>query len=70
MAHLVFDNDESRQLRDSAREHADAGDTLLAYVLENMASEGIDLDKLTPYEDIRARHGLDSDGQQHASGAA
>ncbi|MFF5924336.1 hypothetical protein ACFY8C_39400 [Streptomyces flavochromogenes] len=42
MAHLIFDEDEAPQLRESARERAAAGEGLLAYTLEQLAAEGID----------------------------
>lgn len=70
MARLTFDTDESKMLRDSAREHAADGDGLLAYVLERIGTEGIDLSACTPYEDIRARHGLSDDDAAHTAGAA
>ncbi|MFD8205829.1 hypothetical protein ACFV2S_05380 [Streptomyces sp. NPDC059695] len=70
MAHLIFDEDEVQQLRDSARDHAAAGEGMIAYVLERLAAEGIDLSKATPYEDIQARHGLGDTDAAHAAGAA
>ncbi|WP_331717885.1 hypothetical protein OG468_41400 (plasmid) [Streptomyces zaomyceticus] len=62
MAHLIFDEDEARQLRESARERAAAGEGLLAYTLEQLAAEGIYLSKATPYADVQGpprarRHG-------------
>ncbi|MFE5484061.1 hypothetical protein [Streptomyces sp. NPDC056527] len=36
MAHLIFDEDEQQQLRDSARERAAAGEGLLAYALQSI----------------------------------
>ncbi|MCX5232942.1 hypothetical protein [Streptomyces sp. NBC_00233] len=48
MAHLIFGEDEARQLRESARECAAAGEGLLACTLEQLAAEGIDLSKATP----------------------
>ncbi|MFD7980230.1 hypothetical protein ACIRSU_11125 [Streptomyces sp. NPDC101160] len=70
MAHLIFDEDEQQQLRASAREHAAAGEGLLAYALEQLAAEGIDLSKVTPYEDIQARHGLGGQDAARTPGAA
>ncbi|MFD3941772.1 hypothetical protein [Streptomyces sp. NPDC058579] len=61
MAHLIFDEAEQRELRDAARTEF-PGNPALAYVLENLASEGIDLDRCRDWEDIRAERGLpDSD---------
>ncbi|MEU8528365.1 hypothetical protein AB0C77_22635 [Streptomyces sp. NPDC048629] len=58
MAHLTFDEDETRMLRDSARERAADGDGLLAYALQQLAAEGVDLTKVTPYAEVQARYGL------------
>ncbi|MFE5628273.1 hypothetical protein [Streptomyces sp. NPDC056470] len=44
MAHLIVDEAERRELRDSARAEFPRNPAL-AYVLENLASEGIDLDR-------------------------
>ncbi|MFE5300192.1 hypothetical protein [Streptomyces sp. NPDC056632] len=61
MAHLTFNQAEQRELRASARAEF-PGNPALAYVLENLAAEGIDLDRCRDWEDIRAEHGLpDSD---------
>ncbi|MFF8610882.1 hypothetical protein ACF06X_33790 [Streptomyces sp. NPDC015346] len=57
MAHLIFDEDEQRELRESARAEF-PGNPALAYVLENLASEGIDLDRCRDWDDIRAEKGL------------
>ncbi|CAM5228712.1 hypothetical protein SSPIM334S_04455 [Streptomyces spiroverticillatus] len=57
MAHLVFDPDEQRQLRAAARTEL-AGSPTLAYVLEHLAAEGIDLDECRDWEDLRAAKGL------------
>ncbi|MET9436909.1 hypothetical protein [Streptomyces sp. NPDC006551] len=70
MAHLIFDEDEQQQLRASARERAAAGEGLLAYALEQLAAEGIDLARVTPYEDIQARYGLGDADAARTSGAA
>ncbi|MFE7586422.1 hypothetical protein ACFU5Y_33200 [Streptomyces gardneri] len=70
MAHLTFDEDEAQQLRESARERAAAGEGLLAYALEQLAAEGIDLSKVTPYAEIQARHGLGDLDAARTAGAA
>ncbi|MGW6570060.1 hypothetical protein [Streptomyces sp. NPDC054975] len=57
MAHLTFDAAEQQQLRDAARTEF-PGNPALAYVLENLASEGIDLDRCRDWDDIRAEKGL------------
>jgi hypothetical protein len=57
MAHLVFDPDEQQQLRDAARSEF-PGNPALAYVLESLASEGIDLDSCRDWEDLRLEAGL------------
>ncbi|MFC7306045.1 hypothetical protein ACFQVC_17690 [Streptomyces monticola] len=67
MAHIVFDPEEADQLRAAAREEFPANPAL-AYVLQQLADEGIDLDKCRPWEDIRAERGLpplDEDGEAH-----
>ena len=70
MAHLIFDEDEAQQLRDSARERAASGEGLLAYALEQLAAEGIDLSKATSYADIQARYGLGDTDAARTPGAA
>ncbi|MGW2207068.1 hypothetical protein [Streptomyces sp. NPDC001774] len=71
MAHLIFDEDEQQQLRTSARERAASGEGLLAYALEQLAAEGIDLSTATPYATVQARHGLgDQDAARTTPGAA
>ncbi|MFE1230598.1 hypothetical protein [Streptomyces sp. NPDC058745] len=70
MAHLIFDEDEQQQLRNSARERAAAGEGLLAYALEQIASEGIDLATATPYATVQARHGLGDTDSARTPGAA
>ncbi|MFF9914802.1 hypothetical protein [Streptomyces sp. NPDC013457] len=71
MAHLIFDEDEQRKLRESARERAAAGEGLLAYALEQLAAEGINLATATPYAAVQARHGLgDGDAARTTPGAA
>ncbi|MFE7584613.1 hypothetical protein ACFU5Y_23975 [Streptomyces gardneri] len=57
MAHLVFDQAEQRELRGAARAEF-PGNPALAYVLENLASEGIDLNRCRDWDDIRAEKGL------------
>ncbi|MFD7324305.1 hypothetical protein ACFV9D_24970 [Streptomyces sp. NPDC059875] len=57
MAHLTFNEAEQRELRESARAEF-PGNPALAYVLENIASEGIDLDRCRDWDDIRAEKGL------------
>ncbi|GHJ98103.1 hypothetical protein SNE510_76220 [Streptomyces sp. NE5-10] len=70
MAHLIFDEGEQQQLRTSAREHAAGGEGLLAYALEQLAAEGIDLSKVTPYADVQARYGLGDTDAARTPGAA
>lgn len=70
MAHLIFDEDEARQLCESARERAAAGEGLLAYTLEQLAAEGIYLSKATSYADVQARHGLGDTDAARTAGAA
>ncbi|MFF9340441.1 MULTISPECIES: hypothetical protein [unclassified Streptomyces] len=57
MAHLVFNEAEQRELREAARAEF-AGNPALAYVLENLASEGIDLDRCRDWDDIRVERGV------------
>ncbi|GGU11438.1 hypothetical protein [Streptomyces lateritius] len=70
MAHLIFDEDEQQQLRESARERAAAGEGLLAYALEQIAAEGIDLSNATPYAAVQARYGLGDADAARTPGAA
>ena len=70
MARLIFDEDERQQLRESAREHAADGESLLPYALEQLAAEGIDLSRVTPYEEVQARHGLGDTDAARTAGAA
>lgn len=57
MAHLTFNEAEQRELREAARTEF-PGNPALAYVLENLAAEGIDLDRCRDWDDIRAEKGL------------
>ncbi|GAA2770402.1 hypothetical protein XF35_39550 [Streptomyces platensis subsp. clarensis] len=57
MAHLIFSEDEQRELREAARAEF-PGNPALAYVLENLAAEGIDLDRGRDWEDLRVEAGL------------
>ncbi|WP_329624733.1 hypothetical protein OG357_33865 [Streptomyces sp. NBC_01255] len=57
MAHLTFDAAEQQLLREAARAEF-PGNPALAYVLENLAAEGIDLDRCRDWDDIRAEKGL------------
>jgi hypothetical protein len=57
MAHITFDPDEAEGLRQSARAEF-PGNPALAYVLLQLADEGIDLEKCRAWEDIRAERGL------------
>ncbi|MFM9373217.1 hypothetical protein [Streptomyces sp. Da 82-17] len=52
MAHLVFDPDEQHDLRADARDLA-LTDPGVAYVLERIAAEGVDLEQCTDWEDLR-----------------
>jgi hypothetical protein len=56
MAHLVFSEEEQRELRTAARAEF-PGNPALAYVL-NLLAEGIDLDQCRDWDDIRAERGL------------
>lgn len=53
MARIVFDPTEAESLRQSARSEL-PGNPTLARVLNQLADEGIDLEKCVPYEQIRA----------------
>ncbi|MFG2334912.1 hypothetical protein ACGFMM_35650 [Streptomyces sp. NPDC048604] len=57
MANLTFNEAEQRELREAARAEF-PGNPALAYVLENLASEGINLDGCRDWEDIRLENGL------------
>ncbi|MFI0242993.1 hypothetical protein [Streptomyces sp. NPDC016845] len=57
MAHLVFDPDEQAALRADAREHV-LSDPGVAYVLQRLAAEGVDLDACADWEDLRVSAGL------------
>ncbi|MER6432147.1 hypothetical protein ABT272_31160 [Streptomyces sp900105245] len=57
MANLVFTPDEQRELHEAARAEF-PGNPALAYVLESLASEGIDLDQCRDWEDLRVDKGL------------
>lgn len=57
MAHLVFDPDEQNALRADARDMA-LTDPGVAYVLERLASEGVDLEQCADWEDLRLQAGL------------
>ncbi|MFF2778898.1 hypothetical protein ACFVU3_28870 [Streptomyces sp. NPDC058052] len=57
MAHLTFSEAEQRELREAARSEF-PGNPALAYVLENLASEGIDLDRCRDWDDVRVEQGL------------
>ncbi|MFF0431714.1 hypothetical protein ACFYU9_05735 [Streptomyces sp. NPDC004327] len=63
MANLIFSKDEQRELRDAARAEF-PGNPALAYVLENLAAEGIDLDRCRSWDDIRAEKGLAEHGDE------
>ncbi|MFD9519726.1 hypothetical protein [Streptomyces sp. NPDC059979] len=53
---IVFDPAEQEALRADARELADC-DPKIAYVLERLAGEGVDLDRVTAWEDLRENLG-------------
>ncbi|MFD7555511.1 hypothetical protein ACFV9E_13385 [Streptomyces sp. NPDC059835] len=53
---IVFDPAEQEALRADAREMAD-GDPRIAYVLERLAGEGVDLDAVTSWEELREKLG-------------
>lgn len=70
MAHLIFSEAEQRELREAARAEF-PGNPSLAYVLENLAAEGIALDRCRDWDDIRAEQGLpDSDRRDQDSHVA
>ncbi|MFE9406829.1 hypothetical protein ACFYNY_34540 [Streptomyces sp. NPDC006530] len=54
---LVFEPEERDALRADARDLA-LHDPGVAYVLERLASEGIDLEACTDWEDLRLQAGL------------
>jgi hypothetical protein len=57
VARIVFDPAEAAGLREAA--HGEfPGNPALAFVLEQLASEGIDLDTCRSWDDIRAERGL------------
>ncbi|MFJ4777952.1 hypothetical protein [Streptomyces sp. NPDC088762] len=53
---IVFDPAEQDALRADARDLVDS-DPKLAYVLERLAGEGVDLDRVTTWEDLRENLG-------------
>ncbi|MGW6985156.1 hypothetical protein ACWGE1_37830 [Streptomyces sp. NPDC054932] len=53
---IVFDEAEQDALRADARDLA-VDDPQIAYVLERLAGEGIDLERITPWEDLRENLG-------------
>ncbi|MFD9630098.1 hypothetical protein [Streptomyces violascens] len=57
MPRIVFDPAEAESLRKSARGQFPENPAL-AYVLLQLADEGIDLDKCRTWDDIRAERGL------------
>ena len=57
VARIVFDPAEAAGLRDAAHSEF-PGNPALAFVLEQLASEGIDLDTCRSWDDIRAERGL------------
>ncbi|MFJ2193135.1 hypothetical protein ACIOJE_35200 [Kitasatospora sp. NPDC087861] len=59
MARIVFDA-EASALRQAA-EAEFPGSPALAYVLERLAAEGIDLDRCVRWDDLRAEIGLPDD---------
>lgn len=57
MAHLQFDAGEQADLRQTARDEFPHNPTL-AYVLETLASEGVNLDGCRDWEELRLEAGL------------
>ncbi|MCX4631985.1 MULTISPECIES: hypothetical protein [unclassified Streptomyces] len=53
---IVFDQAEQDALRADARELV-ADDPQIAYVLERLAGEGIDMERVVPWEDLRENLG-------------
>lgn len=64
MAHLQFDADEQADLRTTARQEF-PNNPALAYVLETLAAEGINLDGCRDWEDLRLEAGLPERGPEH-----
>lgn len=56
--HLIFEPAETDGLRAEAREHV-VDDPAVAYVLERLAAEGVDLDACVDWEAERLRLGLE-----------
>ena len=53
---IVFDPAEQEALRADAREMADS-DPQIAYIMERLAGEGADLDRVISWEDLRENLG-------------
>ncbi|MER6365828.1 hypothetical protein [Kitasatospora sp. NPDC001527] len=61
MARIAFDPEEAAGLRRAAAAEFTTAPAL-AYVLERLAAEGIDLDGCVPWETLQAEAGLTDDG--------
>ncbi|MEY9842845.1 hypothetical protein [Streptacidiphilus sp. EB103A] len=57
MARIVFDPQEAEGLRAAAKAEF-PGTPQLAFVLEQLAAEGIDLERCRSWEELRAERGL------------
>jgi hypothetical protein len=57
VARIVFDPAEADRLREAAQSEF-PGSPGLAYVLERLADQGIDLDACRPWDEIRTELGL------------
>lgn len=66
---ITFEPDEAEKLRASAREAA-LDEPQLAYVLQQIADEGIDLDACTPWEQLRERLGMPPLDEDHVDDVA
>ncbi|MER7960303.1 hypothetical protein [Streptomyces sp. NPDC096030] len=67
---IVFDPAEQNALRADAREMADC-DPQIAYIMERLAGEGVDLERVTSWEDLRENLGQPPlDGSAPASDVA
>ncbi|MFG2819566.1 hypothetical protein ACGFX4_09080 [Kitasatospora sp. NPDC048365] len=61
MARITFDPAEAEGLRTAAREAFTDGTPALAYTLEKLAAEGIDLESCIPWDGLRVELGLPED---------
>lgn len=64
--HLIFEPTEQDGLRAEAREHV-VDDPAVAYVLERLAAEGVDLDTCADWEAERLHLGLEPRRRSNAA---